>query len=83
MPKYPLRPSPDILIYFDKPRSQTDLVHITGEWRSTIYKHMRKANEMGLIQVVGQRAAPMLGPPHTLWELTVEGVAYLEANDGE
>lgn len=82
MKRMPEWPMDDVLIWFDEPRSLTEVQKATGFHRSTVWRHMKRARSLGFIHLVGTKPGEYRGPKQKLYELTLAGVDYLEAEDG-
>ena len=78
MGRVPDRPDPLILERFIEPVSMTK-VWKKGCWgREVIWRHLKAARRLGLICQVG--TFEDWGPPQLLYELTPEGLKWLEEN---
>lgn len=75
------RPSPAILLCFKQPRSVTEVVRDTEHNRDVVWKHLRKAEHMGLVEPRGSKKPKLnYGPPMKLYSLTDKGEEYLTEN---
>ena len=78
MGRVPVSPDPVILAEFIDPVSLTK-VWKRNKWvRERIWAHMKAARRLGLICQVG--TFEDWGPPQLLYELTPEGLKWLEEN---
>lgn len=78
MGKIPVHPDPVILAEFVDPVSLTKVWRRCSWGREVIWAHLKAARRLGLIHQVGEFAN--WGPPQLLYELTPEGLKWLEEN---
>ena len=81
MSRIPEWPMEDVLIWFDEPRSMTEVQKTSGYNRSTIWAHMKRSRSLGFIHFVGTKPGEYRGPRQKLYQLTQAGVDYLVVND--
>lgn len=78
MGRVPDRPDPVILAEFIEPISLTQVWRRNKWFRERIWAHMKAARRLGLIHQVGTLA--WWGTPQILYELTPNGLKWLEEN---
>ena len=79
LPTYPDR---KLLAEFAEANTQTDVGKLTGKRHDYIYKHIRRARELGLIEEMpDRRPSKRFGPLMKLFRLTEKGQLYVKAVD--
>ena len=76
-----LVPSPELLHLFSEARSQIEVMEISGVERSVLYRHLRRAKSMGLVEELAEKRAGSRrwGPKMKLLRLTEGGKRYLRS----
>ena len=72
---------PEILYWFEEPRSGTQIAKESNLGKTLIWNHMRLARRKGFIAQVGKRKDRLTSCIHTLYALTPAGIDYMEAHN--